>query len=98
MEEDTLPIRPQVNAACELLGLEPLYLANEGKALMIIKGERAEEALAIIRSLPEGKEAVILGRLHREEKIRTARLILKTNTGGRRLVSSLQGMALPRIC
>lgn len=98
VDEEMLPVRPQVRAACELLGLEPLYLANEGKALAIVKGERAEEALAIMQRLPEGKEAVILGTLQPEEKIRTAHLILKTATGGRRLVAPLQGMALPRIC
>ncbi len=95
---DTLPVRPQVNAACELLGLEPLYLANEGKAIAIVKKERAEEALAIMQGMPEGKEAVILGFLEKEEKKRTASLILRTTTGGRRLVAPLQGMALPRIC
>ncbi len=94
----SLPVRPQVNAACELLGLEPLYLANEGKAIAIVKKERAEEALAIMRSMPEGEEAVILGFLQQEEKKRTASLILRTTTGGRRLVAPLQGMALPRIC
>ncbi len=98
VKADCLPVRPQVQAACELLGLEPLYLANEGKALVIVKKERAAQALAVMRSLPEGKEAVLLGWLSRQEKKRTARLILRTTTGGRRLVPSLQGMALPRIC
>jgi hydrogenase expression/formation protein HypE len=98
VEETALPVRPQVQAACELLGLEPLYLANEGKMLAVVQGERAEEALAVLRSLPEGEEAVILGHIHREEKVRTASLILRTVTGGRRMVAPLQGMALPRIC
>ncbi len=98
IDATSLPIRPQVNAACELLGLEPLYLANEGKAIAVVKGDRAEEALSIMHSMPEGKEAVILGTLEREEKKRTASLILRTTTGGRRLVAPLQGMALPRIC
>ncbi|PID74232.1 MAG: hydrogenase expression/formation protein HypE, partial [Desulfobacterales bacterium] len=94
----SLPVRPQVKAACELLGLEPLYLANEGKAVAIVNGERAKEALAIMRSMPEGEGAVLLGRLQRQEKKRTARLMLRTATGGLRLVAPLQGMALPRIC
>ncbi len=98
VDAQSLPVRPQVKAACELLGLEPLYLANEGKAIAIVKGERAEEALSIMRSLPEGKDAVILGFLEKEEKKRTAHLILRTTTGGQRLVAPLQGMALPRIC
>ncbi len=98
VEESTLPIRPQVGAACELLGLDPLYLANEGKMLAIVEGGKAERALQIMRNFPEGAEAVLLGKVAREEKRRPARLILRTSAGGLRMAAPLQGMTLPRIC
>lgn len=95
LDDAALPIRPQVRAACELLGLEPLYLANEGKCLVIVEGDKAEEALAILRSLPEGREASIIGRL---EAGKAGRVSITTPIGGARVVTPLHGMPLPRIC
>jgi hydrogenase expression/formation protein HypE len=95
LSDQALPVRPQVNAACELLGLEPLYLANEGKCLVIVSAEKAEQAVAIMRQCPEGKEAVIIGKL---VKGKAGRVIINTPVGGTRVVSPLHGVPLPRIC
>lgn len=95
LADEALPIRPQVRAACELLGLEPLYLANEGKCLAIVSGDRAEKALEVMRATKEGKDAAIIGRLVAG---RAGRVIINTPVGGARVVSPLHGMPLPRIC
>ncbi len=93
--DEALPVRPEVRAACELLGLEPLYLANEGKCLSIVSGELAEQALSIMRASPEGKEAAIIGRLVAGK---AGRVIINTPVGGARVVTPLHGVPLPRIC
>lgn len=95
LSDEALPVRPQVRAACELLGLEPLYLANEGKCLAVVSGERAEEALAFMRKTPEGKEAAIIGKLLAGK---AGRVIINTPVGGSRVVTPLHGVPLPRIC
>jgi len=95
LSDESLPIRPQVRAACELLGLEPLYLANEGKCLAIVSGSQAEKALAVMRATKEGKDAAIIGRLVAG---RSGRVIINTPVGGARVVTPLHGMPLPRIC
>jgi hydrogenase expression/formation protein HypE len=95
LRDEALPVRPQVRAACELLGLDPLYLANEGKCLVVVKGDAAEKALTIIRATPEGREAAIIGRL---TAAKAGRVIINTPIGGARVVTPLQGLPLPRIC
>lgn len=95
LSDESLPIRPQVRAACELLGLEPLYLANEGKCLAIVSGSQAQKALAVMRATDEGKDAAIIGRLVAG---RAGRVIINTPVGGARVVTPLHGMPLPRIC
>ncbi len=95
LSDEALPVRPEVRAACELLGLEPLYLANEGKCLAIVSGELAEHALAVMRSTPEGKEATIIGKLIAEK---AGRVVINTPVGGARVVTPLHGVPLPRIC
>lgn len=95
LTEEDLPIRPQVRAACEILGLEPLYLANEGKCLAVVSAEKAEEALELMRSTPEGKEAVIIGTMTNEK---AGRVTINTPVGGARVVTPLHGEPLPRIC
>jgi hydrogenase expression/formation protein HypE len=95
IDNEALPVRPQVNAACELLGLEPLYLANEGKCLVIVSGNKAEEALRIMHGTPEGKDAVVIGKLVAGK---AGRVVIKTPVGGARVVTPLHGMPLPRIC
>lgn len=93
--EENLPIRPSVHAACEMLGLDPMYLANEGKCLIIVTKEATEQALEILRSTPEGKEATIIGSL---KAGKPGRVTVTTPIGGSRVVTSLQGEPLPRIC
>jgi hydrogenase expression/formation protein HypE len=95
LSAESLPVRPEVRAACELLGLEPLYLANEGKCLAIVNGAQAEQALAVMRATPEGREAAIIGRLVAEKP---GRVIINTPVGGARIVTQLHGVPLPRIC
>ncbi|MFT5697868.1 MAG: hydrogenase expression/formation protein HypE [Desulforhopalus sp.] len=95
LSAEALPVRPQVNAACELLGLEPLYLANEGKCLVIVSGDKAEKALRIMQGTPEGKEAAIIGKLVAGK---AGRVVINTPVGGARVVTPLHGMPLPRIC
>jgi hydrogenase expression/formation protein HypE len=93
--EETLPIHPQVAAACELLGFDPLYIANEGKLITIVGREDAENVLAAIRSTPYGKEAVIIGEV---TETPTSRVLMKTAFGSTRIVDVLAGEILPRIC
>jgi len=95
LKDEDLPVRPTVRAACELLGLEPLYLANEGKCLVVVQGDRAAQALEIMRSTPEGAEAVIIGRITQGK---AGRVIINTPVGGSRVVTPLHGEPLPRIC
>lgn len=95
IDDEALPIRPEVRAACEILGLEPLYLANEGKCLAVVSPDRADEAMAILRSRPEGKEAAIIGRVMDGPP---GRVVINTPIGGSRVVTPLHGEPLPRIC
>ncbi|MBW1634923.1 MAG: hydrogenase expression/formation protein HypE [Deltaproteobacteria bacterium] len=95
LDDQSLPVRAEVKAACELLGLEPLYLANEGKCLAVVSGDKAEEALSIMHGTREGAEAAIIGRLVSGKE---GRVLINTPVGGTRVVSPLHGNPLPRIC
>ncbi len=95
IEEQAIPMRPQVRAACELMGLDPLYLANEGKCIVLVAPEQARAVLQRMRSVAEGKESAIIGRVTRRHP---GRVILTTIAGGTRLVEPLTGEPLPRIC
>ncbi len=95
LSDEALPVRPSVRAACELLGLEPLYLANEGKCLAVVAEDDAANALAIMHGSPEGRDAAIIGRLVGGK---AGRVIINTPVGGSRVVTPLHGMPLPRIC
>lgn len=95
LSDEALPVRPQVRAACELLGLEPLYLANEGKCLAVVDAKMADRVLEIMRATDEGREAAIIGRLIGGKG---GRVIINTPVGGSRVVTPLHGVPLPRIC
>ena len=95
LEEKAVPVRPAVQAACELLGLDPLYCANEGKLLAVVPQEKAEEALQALRSLPEGENAARIGTVTGDYP---GKLVMKTPLGGRRVLQKLTGAQLPRIC
>ena len=96
IEEERLPIRPAVGTACELIGLDPLYLANEGKCIVVCDRDRAEEILQIIRRLPEGRDGALIGWVG--ESRTGGRVSLTTGIGGSRLLEPLAGQPLPRIC
>lgn len=93
--EEALPIREDVAGACELLGLDPLYVANEGKVLVILPSEAAEGVLGIMRGHPLGKGASKIGEVIEQD---CGRVFLRTRIGGHRLVDMLRGEQLPRIC
>ncbi len=95
LDEAALPVVPAVRGACEILGLDPLYVANEGKALAFVAREVADEALAIWRRHPLGRQAVCIG----EVVAGPAGLVtLRSSIGGTRIVDLLTGEQLPRIC
>jgi hydrogenase expression/formation protein HypE len=95
LDEAALPLRPEVRATCELLGLDPLYVANEGKLMAVVAPERADAVLAAMRGHPLGREAACVGEVIREHP-RT--VVLRPRVGGARVVPLLQGEQLPRIC
>lgn len=95
LEEDALPVNGAVQAACDLLGLDPIYCANEGKLLAVVAPERAEAVLQALRNTPGGEKAAIIGRVTQE---RPGKVMLRTYLGGMRLLPKLTGAQLPRIC
>jgi hydrogenase expression/formation protein HypE len=95
LEEDDIPVRPAVRAACEMLGFDPLYVANEGKLMAIVARQEAERVLEAMRSTRYGREAVIIGEVLSEP---SKRVLMKTSIGTTRVVDVLSGEMLPRIC
>jgi hydrogenase expression/formation protein HypE len=93
--EENIPIRDVVNGACEILGIDPLYVANEGKLLAVVAPEAADGALETLRSVEGGEEAGIIGEI-REEPARM--VLMHTRFGGARMIDMLVGDPLPRIC
>lgn len=92
--EETIPLHSTVKGACDLLGLDPLYVANEGIFIALVKAEAAKEILKIMKSHPFGEESAIIG----EVTGRGGKVLLKTSIGGTRIVDMLPGEQLPRIC
>jgi hydrogenase expression/formation protein HypE len=95
LDEDVLPVEKDVAGACELLGLDPLYVANEGKVLVFLPEEGVETVLGIMRNHPLGRKACKIGEVVETDP---GRVLLRTLIGGRRLVDMLRGEQLPRIC
>jgi hydrogenase expression/formation protein HypE len=95
LEETAIPVREAVRGACELLGLDPLYVANEGKLVAIVAPEAADAALTALRGHEYGAEATIVGRVTADHP---GRVVLRTALGARRVVDMLAGEQLPRIC
>jgi len=93
--EEKLPIRDIVHGACEILGLDPLYVANEGKLLAVVAPEAAGAAVEALRSVAGGEDAVVIGEV-REEPARM--VLMHTGFGGTRMIDMLVGDPLPRIC
>ncbi|MDF2936975.1 MAG: hydrogenase [Paenibacillaceae bacterium] len=95
LEEELLPVRPGVEGACELMGFDPMYLANEGKAVMILPARDAPAVLDALRQFPEGKDACMIGLVTGREK---GQLLIRTPFGSTRRLYRLAGSMLPRIC
>jgi hydrogenase expression/formation protein HypE len=95
LREDRLPIRDVVHGACEILGIDPLYVANEGKLLAVVAPEAAEGALEALRGVEGGEETQIIGEI-REDPPRM--VVMHTRFGGTRMIDMLVGDPLPRIC
>ena len=95
LNESSIPISEEVKGACEILGLDPLYVANEGKLLAIVATEDADRVLKVLRSHSVGSEAAIIGEVVNEHP---GLIMMKTRVGGTRVVDMLSGEQLPRIC
>jgi hydrogenase expression/formation protein HypE len=95
IEEGAVPVRPAVAAACEMMGFDPLTVANEGKAVVFVPPEEADRALHALRAHPLGKDAVRIGAVTEEHP---GMVLARTGIGGRRVVDMPLGELLPRIC
>jgi hydrogenase expression/formation protein HypE len=95
LQEGAIPVRPSVSAACEMLGFDPLYIANEGRLLAFVPRTQADAVLAAMRQHPYGQGAVIIGEV---KEAPAGRVLLKTVIGSLRVVDRLAGEMLPRIC
>ncbi len=95
VQEGLIPVKPQVQAACDMLGLDPLYCANEGKLICIVDKDDAEKVLAAMRECREGRDAAIIGTVTARYP---GRLVMETAYGGKRVLQKLTGAQLPRIC
>ena len=95
VREDDVPVKPQVRSACELLGLDPYFVANEGKLLAIVPGNSAQAALQALRAHPLGANAAIIGEVTDQHP---GMLIGRTGIGASRVITMQIGEQLPRIC
>jgi len=95
LDETAIPVKKEVRSASDILGLDPLYSANEGKILAVVAPERADEALRLLRTVPEGKDAAAIGRVTSSHP---GKVVVRTPYGGSRIVIKLAGAQLPRIC
>jgi hydrogenase expression/formation protein HypE len=95
VDEDSVPVRPDVRGACELLGIDPLYVACEGRLVAVVDGDQVDAAMAALRSHPLGAGAAVIGRVRDDPP---GLVLLKTAFGGTRIVDLLVGDPLPRIC
>lgn len=95
IEEERIPVNEVVTGACEVFGFDPLYLANEGKVVMVVDGKVADEVVATLKKHPLGKQASIIGEISADHP---KKVLLNTSIGGRRILDMLAGEMLPRIC
>ena len=95
IDEPSLAVRPEVQSACELLGLDPVYVANEGKAVFFVAPDAADQVLAVLRAHPLGRDAARIGRVTAEHK---RMLVARTAMGANRVIPTQIGEQLPRIC
>ena len=95
LQEEALPVKEEVKGVCEMLGMEPLYMANEGKVLLIVDGSRAEEVVELLKQSPYGKDAAVIGTV---TDTFPDKVYMSTLAGGSRILDMLTGDQLPRIC
>ncbi len=95
LEENNIPVRENVKGLCELFGFDPLYVANEGKLVVVVPADQEQKALDIMRNSKHGENASVIGRI---VKNHPGKVIMHTAIGGKRFVDMLSGMQLPRIC
>ena len=95
IDEQAIPVRPVVAAACEILGLDPLQVANEGKLLAIVPADAADHVLAAMRAHEYGRDAVAIGRVVENHP---RMVVMRTAIGGTRVIPMPLGEQLPRIC
>ncbi len=95
INEEAIPIKRETRGFCEMLGFDPLYVANEGKLVAFVSGKESKRVLDAMRGTVEGKNARIVGEVVREHR---SKVLLKTKIGGMRIVDTLTGEQLPRIC
>jgi hydrogenase expression/formation protein HypE len=95
IDETSLPVRPEVQSACELLGLDPVYVANEGKVVFFVAPEAAQQVLSVLRAHPLGRDAARIGHVTAEHK---RMLVARTAMGANRVIPTQIGEQLPRIC
>jgi hydrogenase expression/formation protein HypE len=95
LHEESIPVRESVRGACEILGLDPLYVANEGKLIAVVAPEMSEAALACMRKHPLGQDAAIIGEV---VAAHPGMVLMKTGIGGTRVLDVMFGEQLPRIC
>ena len=95
INEKDIPVKEIVKGTCEIFGFDPLYLANEGKVVMVVAKEDAEKILETMKNHPKGKEAAIIGEITQSNP---GKVLMQTEVGGRRIIDMLAGEMLPRIC
>lgn len=95
IQQTTIPIDEQVDSACEMLGLDPLYVANEGIFIAVVKPQIAEQVVAALQKTEKGKNAAVIGKVTTEHP---KQVVLRSRIGGKRVVNMLAGEQLPRIC
>src|SRR5262249_46539211 len=95
IRESSIPVRSEVQGACEILGLDPLYVANEGRLLVFVSHYEADKVLLAMRTNPHGTESTIIGEVFPDTR---GIVVMTTRIGGNRVVDMLSGEQLPRIC
>jgi hydrogenase expression/formation protein HypE len=95
LTESAIPVRPEVRGACEMLGLDPLYVANEGKLIAVVPAADADHVLEVMRTHPLGRNAALIGEVVADHP---GMVTMKSLIGGERVVTLLAGEQLPRIC
>jgi hydrogenase expression/formation protein HypE len=95
VQERRIPVAEMVQGACDMLGLDPLYMANEGKMVLFVDRAQASEILAALQTIPEAQNTAIIGEVIADP---AGMVLLETELGGQRILGMLEGEHLPRIC